>query len=113
MVNDFVQIASFNFATDPEVALFESELHEANIHYEVRDEALLSADPLLSSAIGGVKFFVRQNQAQKAREIYLAFQQKHGINSESTKMGKGCIAALVVGILGLLGAMLYSIMDMD
>jgi len=110
MENNFVQIAAFNFASDPEIPLFEAELSEANIHYEIRDEALLSADPLLSSAIGGVKFFVRQAQAAKAREIYLAFQQKHGINTEKSKMGIGCIVALIVGILALLGVMYYMAM---
>jgi hypothetical protein len=113
MENAFVQIASFNFSSDPEIPLFEAALREAGIHYEIRDEALLSQDPLLTSAIGGLKFFVIKRQASKAQKVYQAFQETHGINTGETKSGVGCLVALVVGIVALLAMMLYLAIAVD
>ena len=107
MENTFVQIGTFNFITDPEVPLFENELREAGIPYQIRNKGILGQDPLLSIPIGGVQFFVQQQDAPEATALYRAFLETHGINTGDTKMGKGCVFALIAGILLIVIGLLY------
>lgn len=107
MDNTFVQIGTFNFITDPEVPLFENELLEAGINYQIRNKGILSQDPLLSIPIGGVQFFVQEADAEAATALYQTFLETHGINTGDTKMGKGCIFALVATILLIVIGLLY------
>ncbi|MCC7245895.1 MAG: hypothetical protein IT269_09460 [Saprospiraceae bacterium] len=95
MSEKFVQVAAFNFPTDPEVALFENILYDNDIQFQVRDSGIIGQDPLLQSAIGGVKFFVVESRAEEARELYLEFAHIHGINTGETESGKGMIQALI------------------
>lgn len=46
-----------------------TELEDAGIPAEVVDDEIVSADPLLANAVGGVKLRVHRSQADRAREI--------------------------------------------
>lgn len=109
MPEKFVQVAAFNFPTDPEVALFENVLHDNGIKFQLRDSGIIGQDPLLQSAIGGVKFFVLESRAEEARELYLEFAQLHGINTGDTKLGKGIMQGLVIAIILIVLAMLFAV----
>lgn len=46
-----------------------TELEDAGIPAEVVDDEIVSADPLLANAVGGVKLRVHQSHGERAREI--------------------------------------------
>lgn len=70
MKNQLVTIANFPFHTDPRLALLTARLEHESILCSAADATTISADPLLSQAIGGVKVKVRAEDVPRALEIF-------------------------------------------
>lgn len=68
MENEFYTIGSFEYVAD--VQVLKGKLESEGIPVFLRDENTLNTDPLISSAIGGVKLQVNKRDRQKAMEIY-------------------------------------------
>ncbi len=67
-IDKFFVLASFEFAAD--VQILKTKLESEGIPVFLRDENTLNSDPLLSSAIGGVKLQVYQKDKDRALQIY-------------------------------------------
>ncbi len=68
MEEKFFLLASFEYAAD--VQIIKGKLESEGIPVFLRDENTLNSDPLISSAIGGVKLQVYSRDKERALEIY-------------------------------------------
>ena len=64
----FYILGSFEYVAD--VQVIKSKLESEGIPVFLRDENTLNMDPLISSAIGGVKLSVYSKDKERAQEIY-------------------------------------------
>ena len=64
---DFVQLRSFDNYIYAHITL--SMLQDAGINCHLKDEYMITLDPLLSPALGGMKLMVYPSQAQRAIEL--------------------------------------------
>ena len=65
---EFYILGSFEYTAD--VQVIKSKLESEGIPVFLRDENTLNTDPLISSAIGGVKLSVYSRDKERALEIY-------------------------------------------
>ena len=65
---EFYILGSFEYAAD--VQVIKAKLESEGIPVFLRDENTLNTDPLISSAIGGVKLSVYSRDKERAIEIY-------------------------------------------
>ena len=68
MKQEFYILGAFEYAAD--VQVMKSKLESEGIPVFLRDENILNTDPLISSAIGGVKLSVYSRDKERALEIY-------------------------------------------
>ncbi len=68
MKQEFYILGAFEYAAD--VQVIKSKLESEGIPVFLRDENTLNTDPLISSAIGGVKISVYTRDKDRALEIY-------------------------------------------
>ncbi|MFH6603338.1 DUF2007 domain-containing protein [Maribacter algicola] len=68
METTFYTLGSFEFPAD--VQIIKGKLESEGIPVFLRDENTLNSDPLISSAIGGVKLQVYSSDKDRAVEIY-------------------------------------------
>ena len=68
MKEEFYILGAFEYAAD--VQVIKSKLESEGIPVFLRDENILNTDPLISSAIGGVKLSVYTRDKERAVEIY-------------------------------------------
>ncbi len=68
MKEEFYSLGAFEYAAD--VQVIKSKLESEGIPVFLRDENILNTDPLISSAIGGVKLSVYSRDRERALEIY-------------------------------------------
>ena len=66
-MNEFVTIATFNFAY--EIAVLKSILDNEGIPYFLKNENLIAIDPLASYAYGGIDLQVHPNDVIQVQEI--------------------------------------------
>jgi hypothetical protein len=64
---DFVQLRSFDNYIYAHITL--SMLQDAGINCHLQDEYMITLDPFLSPALGGMKLMVYPSQAQRAIEL--------------------------------------------
>jgi hypothetical protein len=64
---DFVQLRSFDNYIYAHITL--SMLQDAGINCHLKDEYMITLDPFLSPAMGGMKLMVYPSQAQQAIEL--------------------------------------------
>jgi hypothetical protein len=64
---DFVQLRSFDNYIYAHITL--SMLQDAGINCHLQDEYMVTLDPFLSPAMGGMKLMVYPSQAQRAIEL--------------------------------------------
>lgn len=64
---DFVQLRSFDNYIYAHITL--SMLQDAGINCHLQDEYMVTLDPFLSPAMGGMKLMVYPSQAQRASEL--------------------------------------------
>ena len=68
MKQEFFILGAFEYAAD--VQVIKAKLESEGIPVFLRDENILNTDPLISSAIGGVKLSVYSRDKERALEIY-------------------------------------------
>lgn len=68
MKQELVTIGSFEYLAD--VQVIRSKLESEGIEVFLKDENILATDPLISSAIGGVKLQVFNKDQERAMEIF-------------------------------------------
>ena len=68
MKEEFYILGAFEYVADVQVIKF--KLESEGIPVFLRDENILNTDPLISSAIGGVKLSVYTRDKERALEIY-------------------------------------------
>lgn len=68
MKQEFYTLGTFEFPAD--VQIIKGKLESEGIPVFLRDEVTLNSDPLISSAIGGVKLQVYSTDRQRATEIF-------------------------------------------
>lgn len=66
-VMDFVELRSFDNYIYAHITL--SMLQDAGINCHLKDEYMVTLDPFLSPAMGGMKLMVYPSQAQRAIEL--------------------------------------------
>jgi uncharacterized protein YbaR (Trm112 family) len=64
---DFVELRSFDNYIEANIVL--GMMQESNINCHLKDEYLVTIDPLLSPAIGGMKLMVHASQIEKAWDL--------------------------------------------
>jgi Putative prokaryotic signal transducing protein len=64
---NFVQIRAFDNYISAHITL--GMLQDAGINCHLQDEYMITLDPLLSPAIGGMKLMVYPSQVQRAAEL--------------------------------------------
>lgn len=57
------------FYYDSETMLYEPRLKDAGLYYFLKDQKTVSADPVVSNAIGGIKLQVREKDLEAAKAI--------------------------------------------
>ncbi len=72
MKQEFYTLGAFEYVTD--VQIIKTKLESEGIPVFLRDENTLNTDPLISSAIGGVKLQVYTSDKDKAITIYDAIR---------------------------------------
>lgn len=83
MSTQLVTVATFNFATDPNLLLLKAKLADNGIAYNAADENTIGIDPLLSISVGGIRVLVNEQDAARAQEI---IQEINDINQESREI---------------------------
>lgn len=68
MNSEFHTLGTFEFPAD--VQIIKAKLESEGIPVFLRDETTINSDPLISSAIGGVKLQVYSSDRERARAIY-------------------------------------------
>lgn len=68
MTQEFYTLGSFEFPAD--VQIIKGKLESEGIQVFLRDENTINSDPLISSAIGGVKLQVYSADMERAKQIY-------------------------------------------
>lgn len=74
MTDRFVQIATFNYPH--EMYILKTKLESEGIECNEYDGNTVSANPLLSNAIGGVKLMVKEEDAERAIKIMNDFYEE-------------------------------------
>ena len=64
---DFVQLRSFDNYISAHISL--TMLQDAGINCHLKDEHIITLDPFLSPALGGMKLMVYPTQAERAVEL--------------------------------------------
>ncbi len=72
MKQEFYTIGSFEYVAD--VQIIRTKLESEGIRVFLRDEFTLNTDPLISTAIGGVKLQVYSSDKEQAMAIYNEFR---------------------------------------
>ncbi len=57
------------FYYDSETMLYEPRFKDADIYYFLKDQKTVSADPVVSNAIGGIKLQVKEQDLEAAKAI--------------------------------------------
>ena len=71
--NTFQKIATFQYSS--EAIIFKGKLESEGIEVFVRDNNMVDSNPLYSNAVGGVKLFVKNDDFEKATDIFSNISQ--------------------------------------
>jgi len=74
MTDDFILLTTFSYPH--EMSIICSILDSENIKYYNSNENLVSIDPFLSNAVGGIKLYVYKDDFERANETYLKYLEK-------------------------------------
>lgn len=72
---DFVELRSFDNYMEANIVL--GSLQEANINCHLKDEYLVTIDPLLSPAVGGMKLMVHTAHVEKAWDMLNKAEERY------------------------------------
>ena len=73
-MNDFIQVRSFDNYISAHIVM--SMLQDEGINCHLKDEYILTIDPFLSPALGGIKLMVADSQVQRALQLLEATESK-------------------------------------
>jgi predicted RNA-binding Zn-ribbon protein involved in translation (DUF1610 family) len=73
MRNSLIEIANYQFSS--EAYLFKGKLESEGIEVFLQNENTINTDPLLSTALGGVKLFVNSEDVLQSRQILDAISE--------------------------------------
>ncbi|NER14507.1 DUF2007 domain-containing protein [Leptobacterium flavescens] len=73
MKDSFYTLATFEYTADAQI--LKGKLESESIYVYLKDEHTLDSDPLISNAIGGVKLQVKDEDKERAMEIYENIRQ--------------------------------------
>ena len=73
MRNSLIEIANYQFSS--EAYLFKGKLESEGIEVFLQNENTINTDPLLSTALGGVKLFVNSKDVPQSKEILDAISE--------------------------------------
>jgi len=79
MKKDYYILGSFEYLAD--LQILKGKLESEGIEVFLKDENIVNSDPMISSAIGGIKMQVFMADKEKALEIYNEFRN-YAIDSE-------------------------------
>lgn len=71
--NTFQKIATFQYSS--EAIIFKGKLESEGIEVFMRDNNTVDSNPLYSNAVGGVKLFVKNDDFDKATDIFSNISQ--------------------------------------
>ena len=71
---NYIQLRSFDNYINANIQL--GMLQDKGINCHLIDEYIITLDPLLSPAIGGMKLMVYETQAQRAKELLEAVEKQ-------------------------------------
>ncbi len=83
MESTFTKIGSFVYSS--EAVIIKGRLEAEGIEVHMADNHTIDTDPLVSNAIGGVKLFVKREQAEKAQEIMAAIS-RYSVNEKGEQI---------------------------
>jgi hypothetical protein len=69
MSDALVEVACFNFATDPDFLLFINYLEAEEIPYACPERLQLETQPFLSIGLGGLRVLVHEHNLEKAQAL--------------------------------------------
>ena len=72
---NFIEIRSFDNYIEANIVLH--MLQDANVTCHLKDEHIITIDPLLSPAIGGIKLMVHPDHVQKAWDLMDAAEAEY------------------------------------
>lgn len=72
MEKDYYILGSFEYLAD--LQILRGKLESEGVEVFLKDENIVNSDPLISSAIGGIKMQVRTEDKERALEIYNEFR---------------------------------------
>ena len=105
---DFIAVDSYTNYIDAHIQL--GRLQEEGIDCWLRDESIVTIDPLLTNAIGGIKLMVAENDLQKSLELLNTFRAErkaktvcpkcgsHNVEFVSTPRKPGNWASVIIGV---------------
>jgi DNA-directed RNA polymerase subunit RPC12/RpoP len=73
MKQSLIEIANYQFSS--EAYLFKGKLESEGIEVFLQNENIINTDPLLSTALGGVKLFVNSEDVLQSRQILEAIPE--------------------------------------
>lgn len=73
MGNSLIEIANYQFSS--EAYLFKGKLESEGIEVFLQNENTINTDPLLSTALGGVKLFVNSEDVLQSKQILDAISE--------------------------------------
>lgn len=103
----FIAVDSFTNYIDAHIQL--GRLQEAEINCWLKDEAIVTIDPLLTNAVGGIKLMVAENDFKKALELINEFRadrkakascprcSSHNVEYVSTPRKPGNWVSVIIG----------------
>ncbi|MFV8334389.1 DUF2007 domain-containing protein [Flavobacterium sp. GSP14] len=86
--NTFQKIATFQYSS--EAIIFKGKLESEGIEVFMRDNNTVDSNPLYSNAVGGVKLFVKNDDFEKATDIFLNISQYSLDDNEKLKKCPKC-----------------------
>ena len=89
MQDDLVILTSYTYSSD--TMMLSARLDDAGIKYFLKDENLITADPFLSNAVGGVKVQVMEKDYEQAKvvldEVNAALKARDEIDVDKWRAG--------------------------
>ncbi|MFV8322016.1 DUF2007 domain-containing protein [Flavobacterium sp. LB3P21] len=86
--NTFQKIATFQYSS--EAIIFKGKLESEGIEVFMRDNNTVDSNPLYSNAVGGVKLFVKNDDFEKATDIFSNISQYSLDDNEKLKKCPKC-----------------------
>ena len=84
MSTKLVTIKTFYY--DHETLLYEPQLRSAGIYYLLKDHKTVTVDPFLSSAIGGIKLQVKEEDAERAIALVKEIEKNQDSREEESEI---------------------------